>query len=99
MTRLRAEPPTRLGGVDVTVDRPVDTPRPNRTDALIFTGGRERESVRVAVRPSGTEPKIKCYIEIRVAPLTKCPPPGRAPSRFCRTSPATAEALLQRGPN
>ena len=35
-----------------------------RTDALIYTG----ESVRVAVRPSGTEPKVKAYLEIRLPP-------------------------------
>jgi phosphomannomutase len=35
------------------------------TDALIFTGGDEEVSVRVVARPSGTEPKLKCYLEIR----------------------------------
>lgn len=38
------------------------------TDALIFTGGDDHTSVRVVVRPSGTEPKLKCYLEIRCAP-------------------------------
>jgi phosphomannomutase len=38
-----------------------------RTDALIFTGGHAGLSVRVVVRPSGTEPKLKCYIEVRRA--------------------------------
>ena len=35
------------------------------TDALIFTGGDDDTSVRVVVRPSGTEPKLKCYLEVR----------------------------------
>jgi phosphomannomutase len=37
----------------------------NRTDALIFTGGDADASARVVVRPSGTEPKVKFYIEVR----------------------------------
>ena len=39
----------------------------NRTDALIFTGGGADTWVRVVVRPSGTEPKVKFYIEVRCA--------------------------------
>ena len=39
--------------------------RPNRTDALIFAGGDADTSARVVVRPSGTEPKVKFYIEVR----------------------------------
>ena len=38
---------------------------PTATDALIFTGGDADTTVRVAVRPSGTEPKVKAYIEVR----------------------------------
>ncbi|KGI67222.1 phospho-sugar mutase [Mycolicibacterium rufum] len=62
MTRLRAEPPARLAGfsVDVTDLQP-------RTDALVFSGGDDTASVRVVVRPSGTEPKLKCYLEVRCA--------------------------------
>jgi phosphomannomutase len=37
----------------------------NRTDALIFTGGDADTWARVVVRPSGTEPKVKFYIEAR----------------------------------
>ena len=32
------------------------------TDAVLITG----PSVKVVVRPSGTEPKLKCYLEARV---------------------------------
>ncbi len=64
MTRLRHDPPTRLAGIDVSV-ADLMARRQLRTDALVFTGGDERTSVRLAVRPSGTEPKVKCYIEVR----------------------------------
>ena len=37
----------------------------NQPDALILTGGDADTSVRVVVRPSGTEPKVKSYIEVR----------------------------------
>lgn len=60
MRRLRAAPPDRLAGFAVTVT--------DITDALIFTAGDDQTSVRVVVRPSGTEPKLKCYFEVRCAP-------------------------------
>jgi len=55
--RLRAAPPTQLVGFPATIT--------DITDALIFTGGDDEASARVVVRPSGTEPKLKCYLEIR----------------------------------
>ncbi|OBA70553.1 phosphomannomutase [Mycobacterium sp. 1554424.7] len=60
MRRLRAAPPGRLASFPATVT--------DITDALIFTGGDDETSARVVVRPSGTEPKLKCYLEIRCAP-------------------------------
>ncbi|OBG24815.1 phospho-sugar mutase [Mycobacterium sp. 852002-51057_SCH5723018] len=60
MRRLRADPPSRLAGFDTTVT--------DIGDALIFSAGDGRASARVVVRPSGTEPKLKCYLEIRCAP-------------------------------
>jgi phosphomannomutase len=57
MRRLRADPPDRLAGLSCTTT--------DITDALIFTGGHDETSVRVVVRPSGTEPKLKCYLEVR----------------------------------
>ncbi|HJT92886.1 MAG TPA: phospho-sugar mutase [Mycobacterium sp.] len=65
VARLRAMPPITLAGLPVTVEDLLARSGQKRTDALIFTGGDKNVSVRLAVRPSGTEPKVKCYIEIR----------------------------------
>jgi phosphomannomutase len=62
LRRLRAAPPARLAGFAASVSDTTDI-----TDALIFTGGDDDASVRVVVRPSGTEPKLKCYVEVRCA--------------------------------
>ncbi|OBJ51947.1 hypothetical protein A9W94_25340 [Mycobacterium asiaticum] len=66
MRRLRETPPDRLAGFAITVT--------DITDALIFTGGDDDASVRVVVRPSGTEPKLKCYLEVRCAPTPDLEP-------------------------
>ncbi|MGA8847261.1 MAG: phospho-sugar mutase [Nocardioides sp.] len=65
MARLRADPPHTLGGFEVLVaedlaDGVGDLPP---TDGLRYRLG---EGARVIVRPSGTEPKIKCYLEVVV---------------------------------
>jgi phosphomannomutase len=60
MRRLRTAPPHRLAGFTASISETTDI-----TDALIFTGGDDDTSVRVVVRPSGTEPKLKCYLEVR----------------------------------
>ncbi|MFE1249955.1 phospho-sugar mutase [Streptomyces sp. NPDC058735] len=64
MTRLREQPPTGLGGLPVTrtedLTRGTDTLPP--TDGLRYT----LDGARVVVRPSGTEPKLKCYLEVVV---------------------------------
>lgn len=59
MRRLRSAPPETLAGFTATLT--------DITDALIFTGGDDDTSVRLVVRPSGTEPKLKFYIEVRRA--------------------------------
>ena len=68
MARLRADPPARLVGFDVTVEDLSTRRGQSRTDAVILTGGDDTSSVRVVVRPSGTEPKVKYYTEVRLAP-------------------------------
>ncbi|MBV8181434.1 MAG: phospho-sugar mutase [Mycobacterium sp.] len=67
MRRLRTSPPRRLAGFASTTTDLLQRPGLDRTDALIFTGSDADTSARVVVRPSGTEPKIKCYIEVRSA--------------------------------
>ncbi|MEU5634458.1 phospho-sugar mutase [Streptomyces rishiriensis] len=62
MERLRARPPASLAGLAVTraedLTQGTDTLPP--TDGLRYT----LDGARVIVRPSGTEPKLKCYLEV-----------------------------------
>ncbi|PKH43461.1 phosphomannomutase [Nocardioides alpinus] len=63
MDRLRSAPPTSLGGL--AVERAEDLAEGSAalppTDGLRYTLA---EGARVIVRPSGTEPKVKCYLEV-----------------------------------
>ena len=67
MSRLRADPPASLGGRAVVrmddLENGVDGLPP--TDGLRFT----LDGARVIIRPSGTEPKLKCYLQV-VVPVT-----------------------------
>ena len=60
MVRLRARPPAQLLGRDVTATDLADAQPP--VDAVRLAG----DGVRVIVRPSGTEPKLKAYLEVVV---------------------------------
>ncbi|WEH15649.1 phospho-sugar mutase [Streptomyces sp. VNUA24] len=64
MERLRERPPTALAGLAVTTaeDLTRGTDRLPPTDGLRYT----LDGARVIVRPSGTEPKLKCYLEVVV---------------------------------
>jgi phosphomannomutase len=62
MQRLRANMPTELAGEPVRATDLAELRGSSRTDAVVLTGS----SVRVVVRPSGTEPKLKCYLEVVV---------------------------------
>jgi phosphomannomutase len=57
MARLRSAPPGRLLGREVAASDLRDETPP--VDAVRLLG----DGVRVIVRPSGTEPKLKAYLE------------------------------------
>ncbi len=65
MERLRTSPPTALGGLAVEGidDLSLGSTELPPTDGLRY---RLADHARVIVRPSGTEPKIKCYLEVVV---------------------------------
>ncbi|MCW2817591.1 MAG: phospho-sugar mutase [Marmoricola sp.] len=82
--RLREHPPTELGGlvverVDDLALGSADLPPTNGLRLVLAEGA------RVVVRPSGTEPKIKCYLEV-VVPVE--PGEGTDPVDAARISAA-----------
>ncbi|OIJ65085.1 phospho-sugar mutase [Streptomyces mangrovisoli] len=64
MRRLRENPPAGLAGLTVTraEDLTEGSEKLPPTDGLRYT----LDGARVIVRPSGTEPKLKCYLEVVV---------------------------------
>lgn len=64
MARLRQSPPSVLGGRSVkeVVDLEEGADGLPPTDGMRFT----MEGARVIIRPSGTEPKLKCYLQVVV---------------------------------
>ncbi len=58
MAGLRADSPASLGGTGVTMEDLLPD-----ADVLRLTG----DGVRVVVRPSGTEPKLKAYLQVKQA--------------------------------
>lgn len=83
MRRLREEPPVELAGLEVASaeDLTQGTETLPPTDGLRYqlTGKDTVRSARVIVRPSGTEPKLKCYLEVVVdVPGAVDLPPARA---------------------
>ncbi len=69
---LREEPPTTLGGLAVSAhfDLALGYEGLGPTDGVLLQLG---ESGRVVVRPSGTEPKLKAYIEMTSPPSSSTP--------------------------
>ncbi|MEH3142912.1 MAG: phospho-sugar mutase [Mycobacterium kyogaense] len=92
MTSLRTRPPRHLASYPVET-----TDLSPRTDALVYAGGDTSTSIRVVVRPSGTEPKLKCYLEVRCDGDLET-----ARSRAAQVQATLSEQvreLTQRGPN
>ncbi len=65
--RWRSDPPASLAGLGVTrvVDLALGTGTLPATDAVVVEMGK---TARVVLRPSGTEPKLKAYLEVRTPP-------------------------------
>ncbi len=110
MRRLRADPPAELGGQPVTGITDLGASEGGRAaagtgaaavgagvpgaDVLIF----RLPAARVVLRPSGTEPKIKCYIEVTEPVTARTLPAARwaATERMVPLRRAL-EAVLSRG--
>ncbi len=61
MSKLRQNPPAQIDGTNAAfTDLSIATPALGATDGLRFDLADGR---RVIVRPSGTEPKLKCYLQ------------------------------------
>lgn len=88
MRRLREQPPASLAGLPVTKaeDLTRGTDKLPPTDGLRYT----LDGARVIVRPSGTEPKLKCYLEV-VVPVAAKPELAAA-----RTKAADLLAAIKR---
>lgn len=65
MAQLRVEPPVSFAGsaVEKAVDLSQGSAELPPTDGLLYL---TRDNTRVIIRPSGTEPKLKCYLEVIV---------------------------------
>ncbi|MBT1002510.1 phospho-sugar mutase [Paenarthrobacter sp. DKR-5] len=63
MNRLREHPPAAFAGsaVDAQTDLAHGSPQLPPTDGLLYL---TKDETRVIIRPSGTEPKLKCYLEV-----------------------------------
>ena len=61
MESLRENPPGEILSEKVSVEDYLLKPGLNQTNALIFSS----EHLKVIFRPSGTEPKLKCYLQYR----------------------------------
>ncbi|MGP4015558.1 phospho-sugar mutase [Saccharopolyspora sp. 5N708] len=87
MSRLREQPPAQLAGTTVDIaDLLPDT------DALVITGA---GGLRVVIRPSGTEPKLKCYLQVveQVGDLSLAAVKRRAADRLAALERSVSELV------
>ncbi|HJQ45230.1 MAG TPA: phospho-sugar mutase [Amycolatopsis sp.] len=82
---VRTTPPGRLAGVEVSTEDLLP-----ETDALRFTG----VGLRVVIRPSGTEPKLKTYLQVTEPPSDALTEARRAAQARLSAVRADVEALL-----
>ena len=61
MANLRRQPPTEFSGAQLETEDLLSAKNP--TDALVVSGG----GAKLIFRPSGTEPKLKCYLQFEAA--------------------------------
>jgi phosphomannomutase len=63
MNRLRVSPPASFGGsaVETVTDLAAGSAQLPPTDGLLYL---TKDLSRIIIRPSGTEPKLKCYLEV-----------------------------------
>ena len=61
MAPLRSNPPKQIAGIEIinSVDLMTPVKEFPATDAIVF----DLENGRVVIRPSGTEPMVKIYVE------------------------------------
>ncbi len=91
VTKLRENPPAEVAGRRITqftdlANGSGDIPP---TDALRL----QMDGVRIIVRPSGTEPKIKCYLEV-IVPVTTTLPEAKATAASALAEIAKAMSIL-----
>lgn len=88
MDTLRKAPPHQLAGSRIveTVDLSLGSPELPATDGMLFL---TESGSRLIVRPSGTEPKLKCYIEVVEHPQQRSDIPA------ARQSAATSLAAIR----
>lgn len=98
MARLREHPPAQLAGLKVTAadDLSAGSEALPPTDGLRYhlAGEGEVSAARVVVRPSGTEPKLKCYLEV-VVPVASADALGAARARAASTLAALRYDLAE----
>ncbi|GAA1485881.1 phospho-sugar mutase [Brachybacterium fresconis] len=92
MRQLRTAPPTQLLGSAVTTtedlsEGSVQTTGLPPTEGLLLLSA---EDTRVVVRPSGTEPKLKCYLEV-----VQHVPAGTSTAEMTRLRSRSGERLDQ----
>ena len=100
LDRLRATPPREVGDLEVTCyedrrDEELYGPIKGATDAasrnvLVFHFG---DQARVALRPSGTEPKAKIYLEVCSEPCS----PGTTAEAWRKTRQEVDELAKRLG--